>query len=151
MAKLNEVTIDGEVKELTVQEIKKEILSRLPEITTDETFTNLVNAIITVSQKSSGRRAESKSNVLRNMFVENAKITEDEIWAALKWGKHEVLSACWGFRKKGAPEDFLYISFDTSDRTYNLVGCGPEAPEGYGQKSKKVAAESESSEEDLFE
>ena len=95
-----------------LNDIKKEILANLETVTTDESFINLVKAAVRVAGSSgAGRRSDSKSSMFRSMMVEKGSLTEDEIWGAFKWGKHETLSAAWGFRKKGSPEDFLYISF----------------------------------------
>lgn len=133
--KVKTYEINGE--ELTAREIKAKILEQLPEITTDEAFTAMIQAVIKVSVRASGRKAESKTSLFRTMIEERGTMTEDEIWASFKWGKHEVLSACWSFRKKGNPEDFIYVEFSRNEEgtgVYTLVGKGPEAPEGFGQK-----------------
>jgi hypothetical protein len=145
MAKLNEVLIDGEKVEMETKEIKKQVLELLEDNSNSENFSNLVLAIVKVSARSAGRKVESKTSVFRARLIEAGSLTEDDIWNEFKWGKHEVLSVCWGFRKKGAPEDFVYVAFNRDENsvgTYSVVGTGAEAPEGYETRNKKkVAAE----------
>ena len=143
------ITVNG--MEMTQAEIKKAILAQLPTITKDEEFIALVNAVIKVSEGVGRKSVNSKTQVFRDMMIEKGSMTEDEIWNLFKWGKHETLSTAWGFRKKGNPEDYVYIAFNRSEDgvgTYSVVGTGPVAPEGYAQKSK---AKSEINDDEFFE
>lgn len=157
MAKTNKVLINGEEVEMETKEIKKQILELLEDNSSDENFTNLVQAIVKVSTRFAGRKVESKTSTFRAKLVEAGSLTEDEIWNDFKWGKHEVLSVCWGFRKKGNPEDFIYIafirvneknkedypSFELGTGIYSVVGTGAEAPEGYETRNKKKVENSD--------
>lgn len=126
-------------KEMTMAEVKKEILAQLPAVTDDAEFIALINAVIKVSEGGTRKSTGSKTQIFRDMIVEKGSLTEDEIWNLFKWGKHETLSTAWGFRKKGNPEDFVYIAFNRSADgvgTYSVVGTGPTPPAGYEKKAK---------------
>ena len=140
-------------QEASLKDVKTAILAQLEENSNSEVFSEMVKAVIKVAgpKRSS---ATSKTSVLRDLFIEKNILTEDEIWSQFKWGKHETLSTCWNFRKKGNPEDYLYISFvrineenqseysdyEIGTGIYVLKGQGVEAPEGYvtGKKAKKA-------------
>ena len=139
MAKLIEV--NGQ--ELSLKEIKEQILGNLEDTVTSDEMKNLIKAVIKVSAPK--RKVESKTSIFRQLLLEKGSLTEDEIWTQFKWGKHEALSTAWGFRKKGNPEDFIYVDFNRDAEgvgIYSVVGTGPTPPEGYEtRKKKKVATE----------
>ena len=86
----------------------------------------------------------SKSNLFRELILAEKSVTEDDVWSKFKWGKHEALSTCWGFRKKGNAEDYLWVQFERTEDgigSYVLKGQGAEQPAEFIDRSKKKNTE----------
>ena len=132
-------TFDVGGETLTLKEIKLAILDEIKDLGLDEILVEKINLVCKVSVKSGGRKVASKTSLFRAELLEKGSMTEDEIWTTYKWGKHETLSTAWGFRKKGDPEDFIYVDFNRVDGVgiYSVVGTGPVEPEGYSTRNKK--------------
>lgn len=132
-------------KELSINEARGLFMTQLEQIKAPAEVKELAELVVKKQGGGSGgRRADSKQNVFRQLIIAEKRLSEDKVWATFKWGKHEALSAAWGFRKKGEPKDFLWIKYQKDEKGvgyYVLVGQGPNAPEGF--EVKKAAKKEE--------
>jgi len=91
-----------------------------------------------------GPKKDSKVGIFRQLILdsETQSVTEDQVWATLRWGKHEAQSAAWAFRKKASsPEDILWVQFETSEDgigSYVLKGQGADCPEDFVVRERKA-------------
>lgn len=134
------LNINGD--EISVVDAKTLILAQLDENSKSDEFKALVQAIVRVAGPK--RSATSKTSLFRAELVKKQSMTEDEIWSTYRWGKHETLSTCWGFRKKGNPDEFIYVDFNRDINgigTYSIVGTGAIEPDGYSTRNKKKKEE----------
>lgn len=90
--------------------------------------------LLAPAPRSGGAAKSSIKNMLAELFPKvGTVITELDLFKKTKMGPAEMRKKVQHALKKSAPEDRMWISYNTEKETWTLLAVGPDMPDGWGK------------------